>query len=183
MRRVVLIGPGGSGKTTLDRWLERHFELPFTDLDDVFWRPGWQKSAVADFRSDMDRITAQPLWAVAGNHTSARDLLLPRADTVVWLDLPLITVLQRSARRALRQWRTREPICNGNRQTLARIPIGRDALLTYTLRTFHERRRNWPALLAARPHPHIVRLRQQDERSARQHASTVSQAGNTPVDR
>ena len=147
--RIAVIGPSGSGKTSLGRWIEQHLGLPFTDLDDLHWRPGWSEAPLTESRAAVDATTHPPRWVVAGNYAKVRDLIWPRAELIVWLDLPLATVLRRSTARALRQWWTREPICNGNRQTLAHMVIGHDALLLYTLRTFHARRRDWPALLGA----------------------------------
>jgi hypothetical protein len=180
VQRLVVIGASGSGKTTLGRWVERHLGLPFTDLDDVFWRPGWQTAPAEMFRADVDRVSAQPRWVLAGNYSSVRDLIWPRADTLVWLDLPLATVMQRATRRALRQWRNREPICNGNRQTLWQMIQWPDGLLPYTLRNFASRRRTWPHDLAAYPNLAVHRLCNDRQVSAWQRAV---QAGNTPVDR
>lgn len=185
--RIALIGPSGSGKTTLGRFIERELALPFTDLDDLHWRPGWIEAPLEAFRLAVDVVTQRPRWVVAGNYATTRNLVWPRAQAIVWLDLPLATVLRRSALRALRQWWTREPICNGNRQRLAHIVVGRDALLPYTLRSFHARRRDWPALLAAQSAAsglNTVRLRSTEEIAVWQCAvSEAAQAGNTPVDR
>ena len=185
--RIAIIGPSGSGKTTLGRWLERELGLPFTDLDDLHWQPGWREAPLPAFRCAVDDVTRRPRWVLAGNYAPARDLIWPRADAIVWLDLPLATVLRRSALRALRHWWTRERICNGNRQTLAQIIIGRDALLPYTLHTFHARRREWPQLLTAQSAASgvaIYRLLSPRDIDAWQRAlATTAQAGNTPVDR
>lgn len=175
-----MIGASGSGKTTLGRWVERHLGLPFTDLDDVFWRPGWQAAPADVFRSDVDRLTAQPRWVLAGNYGGVRELVWPRADTLVWLDLSLATALRRSTGRALRQWWTRESICNGNAQTLWHLVQWPDGLLPYTLRTFSARRRTWPAEIQAHDHLAAYRLRNEREVAAWQRRV---QAGNTPVDR
>jgi adenylate kinase family enzyme len=155
MQRLVLVGASGSGKTTLGRWVERHLGLPFTDLDDVFWRPGWQKAPVEVFRADVDRLTAQSRWVLAGNYSSARDLIWRRADTLVWLDLPLPLTLWRSTKRVLRQARSGEPICNGNRQTMSALVFGKDPLLWYAIKTVPPRRRQWPRLIAAADHAHL----------------------------
>ena len=185
--RIAIIGPSGSGKTTLGRWVERALGLPFTDLDDLHWRPGWIKAPLDEFRRAVDAVTQRPCWVVAGNYAPTRDLVWPRAAAIVWLDLPLATVLRRSALRALKHWWTREPICNGNRQTLAQIIVGRDALLPYTLHTFHARRREFPALLAAQSAASGVvvhRLHGEAAIAAWQRAmAAAAQAGNTPVDR
>lgn len=182
MLRIAIVGPSGSGKTTLGRWLGQHKGLPFADLDYFFWRPGWTESPIDAFRADVHRITQAERWIVAGNCAKARDLVWPRADTLIWLDLPLPAVMWRATTRALRQWWSAEPICNGNRQTLAHIVNGRDSLLGYTLRTFHARRREWPQALGLPEHASVsvIRLRSAGDVAAWQAAI---QAGNTPVDR
>ncbi|HYM47290.1 MAG TPA: hypothetical protein VES91_02340 [Burkholderiaceae bacterium] len=95
---------------------------------------------------------------------------------------PLLQVLWRSATRAARQWWTAEPICNGNRQTLAQIVNGRDSLLGYTLRTYHARRREWPQLLRLPEHARaaLIHLRSAAEITRWQ---ANNQPGKTPVDR
>lgn len=161
MQRIVVVGASGSGKTTLGRWLSGQLDLPFTDLDDVHWRPGWVESPTAEFRAAVADISRGRCWVTAGNYSEARDLLWPRADTLIWLDLPLAQVLWRTTVRASRQSRNGELICNGNRQTLAALVKPPDSLLGYTLRTFHARRREYSEL-AGRPeymHTAFVRLR------------------------
>lgn len=156
MQRLAMVGASGSGKTTLGRWVEPYLALPFTDLDDVFWRPGWQPAPMEEFRADVERLTARPRWVMAGNYASCRDLVWRRADTLVWLDLPLPLTLWRTSLRVLRQARTREPICNGNRQTIAALLVGKDPLLWYAIKTVPMQRRQWPRLLTAPEHKHLV---------------------------
>jgi hypothetical protein len=185
VQRIALIGPSGSGKTTLGRWLQTTLGTPFTDLDDLHWRLGWVEAPLDAFRRDVDRLAQTPCWAIAGSYAKARDLIWPRADTLIWLDLPLFQVLWRSTSRAVRQWWTAEPICNGNRQTLAQLVNGRDSLIGYTLLTFPQRRREWPRLLAAPEYRHLsqFRLRSHAEVAAWQRAVAAGQSGKTPVDR
>jgi len=185
MQRIAIVGPSGSGKTTLGRWCERELGLPFSDLDDLHWRPGWVEAPLEEFRRDVDACTRAPRWVVVGNYMKASDLVWGRADTLVWLDLGLGRVLWRSAARALRDWRTGDPICNGNRQTLAQIANGPDSLLGYTLRTHARRRREWPALLASDNYRHLraFRLRSPAQVEAWQRAAAGTQAGKTPVDK
>jgi len=182
MQRIVVFGASGSGKTTLGRWLSVQFDLPFTDLDDMYWRPGWIESPIAEFRASVADITHGQRWIVAGNYSNVRDLLWPRADTLVWLDLPLMQVLWRTTVRASRQSWTGEAICNGNRQTLAALVRPPNSLLGYTLRTLHARRRELPALLSQPQHAHatVVRLRHTADVAAWQ---TSVQPGKTPVDK
>jgi hypothetical protein len=182
VNRVAVVGPSGGGKTTLGRWIGTEFGLPFTDLDDVFWRPGWRRAPESEFRAEVERLTGRSRWVLAGNYSAARDLVWPRADTLLWLDLPLPLVLWRTTLRVIRQAATGEPICNGNRQDIRALVFGADPLLAYTLRTNPQRRREWPRLLALPEHAHldVVRLRSAAQVAAWQRRV---QAGKTPVDR
>jgi adenylate kinase family enzyme len=181
-QRLALVGASGSGKTTLGRWAAQHLGLPFTDLDDVFWRPGWQKAPLDVFRAEVDRLTSQPRWVLAGNYSSARDLIWPRADTLLWLDLPLALTLWRSSVRVWRQTRSREPICNGNRQTLSALFFGRDPLLWYAIKTVPVRRREWPLLLAAPEHRHLNIARMKSAAAVRRwQAAALARLGQAHV--
>ena len=182
MRRIVVFGASGSGKTTLARWLSAQLDLPLTDLDDVFWRPGWTESPVSEFRDAVNALTSGDRWVIAGNYSKSRDLLWPRADTLIWLDLPMLQVLWRTTLRACRQSWTGEAICNGNRQTVAALVKPPNSLLGYTLRTFHARKREWPQLLAQAEHAHavVVHLRSAVEVAAWKESV---HPGKTPVDR
>jgi len=182
LQRVCIFGASGSGKTTLGRWLGMRLGLPFADLDDLHWRPGWVEAPEEEFRAAVDRVTASPQWVLAGNYTEVRDLIWPRSDTLIWLDLALPLVLWRTTQRVFRQARSGEAICNGNRQRVAALMLGTDPLLGYTLRTYRARRSEWPAALRLPQHAQakVVRLRTMRDVAAWR---ASIQAGNTPVDR
>ena len=168
MRRIVVFGASGSGKTTLAHWLSKRLALPFTDLDDVFWRPDWNESPVDQFRDAVACLAAGEQWVIAGNYNKVRDLLWPRADTLIWLDLPLMQVLWRTTLRASRQAWTGEAICNGNRQTLAALIKPPNSLLGYTLRHHRARKRDWPVAFRQPQHAHatVIHLCSADEVAA-----------------
>ena len=97
--------------------------------------------------------------------------MLARADTVVWIDLPLHVWLPRLLRRTFRRMRGQEILWNDNKETLRNAFWGRDSLFGYALRAHFDRRRRYPVELAAYP---VIRLRTQDEidRFVRDAAST-----------
>jgi adenylate kinase family enzyme len=96
MRRVVIIGSPGAGKSTLARALGQRTGLPPIHLDVQFWQPGWMMPTMADWRDRLSAIVAEPRWIIDGNYGSALERALPRADLVLWLDYPRRTALRRA---------------------------------------------------------------------------------------
>jgi hypothetical protein len=88
------------------------------------------------------------------------DLVLRRADVVVWLDLPIRAWLPRLVRRTARRIRGDEPVWNDNRESWRTALVGRQSLFAWALRSHFRRRRTWPRELA--PY-RVVRLRSQRE--------------------
>ncbi|MGR3464029.1 AAA family ATPase [Limimaricola sp.] len=104
MKRVMIIGQPGSGKSWLARRMGEITHLPVVHIDQVHWAPGWVERS----RSEKDRLCAEiharPEWIFEGHHSGIFDQRLARADTVIWLDLPVGLRLRRVLWRSLRHW-------------------------------------------------------------------------------
>ncbi|GIW18221.1 AAA family ATPase [Tepidiforma sp.] len=163
-RRVAVYGPSGSGKSTLARALGERLGLPVIELDAVYHaRPGWQDLSREEFRAAVAALLEQHRggWIFEGNYGLVRDLILPRAETVVWLDLPFPVVYGRLARRTVsRSFRGAE-LWNGNRETLRQTFLSRDSMLLWGLTAFRRSRRSIAASLETlrRPGTRLYRLR------------------------
>jgi hypothetical protein len=109
---------------------------------------------------------------IDGNYAGrgARDLVWPRADTVIWLDPPLSVIFTRLFARALRRSRTREELWpgTGNRETLRHQFFSGDSLFLWALKTHRRRRRELPQILARPEHAHLTvhRFRRSEEADA-----------------
>ena len=95
-----------------------------------------------------------------GGYASVRDITWGRADTVVWLDYPMRTVLARWARRTVARIRSREEFwpATGNREGV-RNALRRDGLLWWILSTHGRRRRSMTAAMEERSDLRWIRLR------------------------
>jgi adenylate kinase family enzyme len=158
-----MVGATGAGKSTLARRLADGLGVDFVELDALFWGPGWTPAEPAAFRVRVETATAGPAWVVAGNYGAVRDLLWPRADTIVWLDYRFPLVLGRLAVRTFRRGVTREVLWNGNRESLwehAMVWSPR-SLFHWLFTTYWRYRREFPRLFQEPAHVHarVVRLR------------------------
>ncbi len=101
MKRVVIVGPGGAGKTTLADELGGRTGLRVEHLDEHFWHDGWVETPLLEWRAVQQELFSADAWIADGNYSSTLDERLPRADTVVFCDFPAWRTLPRVARRWL----------------------------------------------------------------------------------
>jgi adenylate kinase family enzyme len=103
-KRIVILGPSGAGKSTLARRIGERVGLAVVHLDAMYWNPGWVPSEVGRFRERIAEAAAGDAWVMDGNYTRHLDLRLPRAEAVIWLDLPRYVYFPRSVWRSLRNF-------------------------------------------------------------------------------
>lgn len=101
MRKVLVIGSSGAGKSVFAARLAERTGLPLIHLDAVYWRPGWIKTPKDEWVRTVDRLLARPRWVMDGNYSGTLDRRIAACDTVVFLDLPRAVCLWRVARRLI----------------------------------------------------------------------------------
>jgi len=162
-RRVAVYGPSGSGKSTLGRELATRLALPVLELDAVFHaHPNWVDLSREEFRERVtEYLDAHPDgWVIEGNYSLVRDLILPHADTAIWIDLPFLTVYRRLAWRTIWRSLTHGELWNGNRETLRQTFLSRDSMLVWGVSAWRRTRSSlYGSLIAARPAARVYRLR------------------------
>jgi len=179
-RRVVVYGPSGSGKTTVGRALATRLQVPFVELDAVFHaRPGWQDLSSEEFRHEVAALLATHAdgWVFDGNYGDVRDLVLPRADSVVWLRLPFPVVYARLVSRTLRRAIVNAELWNGNRESLRQAFLSRDSMLLWGITAWRPHHRAAAVALATLPHGPVYELR--SPRAVRSFLASVVDAGVT----
>ncbi len=169
-KRIIVIGSSSAGKSTLVLRLAEHLGVPFIELDALHWEPGWVEAQRDTFQERV-RLAIEPTsWVMAGNYTEKQQQISwPAADTIIWLDLGLVTVLRRGIRRSWLRWRSRELLFGGeNREDFRehlRLWNPDRSLIAYTLKTHRGRRRRYEAYTRDPRWAHIrfIRLRSAEE--------------------
>lgn len=161
--RINLVGTSGSGKSTLGRKLATLKEIPYVEMDQLFWKPDWQESTDAEFLPKVQRAVAGDHWILDGNyHHRTAAIKWSRAQLVLFVDLSFSHTLYRVTKRAFARALSQREIWpgTGNRESLRRSLLSRDSIIWWTA-THHGLNRHRylaPDLLNDHPQTQLVHL-------------------------
>jgi adenylate kinase family enzyme len=156
--RIAITGASGNGKTTVAAELARRYGLRHVELDALHHGPNWESCGAEVLRERVVAATEGDGWVTDGTyHSMLGDLVLERADTLVWLDLPVPLVMWRLLRRTYRRGRDKTVLWNGNVEPGWRESFG--YLIWPAFRAAFANRRTVPERLARHPHLRVHRLR------------------------
>lgn len=104
--QMIVIGPMGSGKSTLTRKISQKFNIPRLELDRLWFDAGShdclmngctkeEKQLVKEEISKKisDFLSSNNQWIIDGTHSTIRPLLAEKADTVVLIQRPILNRL------------------------------------------------------------------------------------------
>jgi adenylate kinase family enzyme len=131
MRRVAVLGSGGSGKTWLAERIGERLDLPVHELDLLSFAANRSPIPASEFERRQRELVEGERWVIDGNHLPTAPIRLRAADTVVYLDRSTTACLRGLAIRRL----------SGRRSTAGRVPPVTPRFLWYVA-TFRRRRRD-----------------------------------------
>ena len=157
MKRVMINGGPGSGKSTLARALGVSTGLPVYHMDQIHHMPGWEPRPLPEKIKMANAIEAKDEWIFEGGLSSTYENRATRADTLVWIDLPMTLRWFRVVKRLLTGYgKTRPdsaPDCpeKFHRETLA--------FWKWIWDTRHSHRDRLNKLIADHPHLTVIHLK------------------------
>ena len=89
MKRIIVIGSPGSGKSTFSRELNRITNIPLYYLDMLFWREDKSHVDREELIKKTKEVFREDSWIIDGNYGATLKLRLDECDTVFFLDYPL----------------------------------------------------------------------------------------------
>jgi len=102
MKKIVILGRGGAGKSTTAKRLSKITGIPYIELDKYFWKPGLVATPIDEWRKIQQKLTAGDSWIMDGDlgKYDAFEVRMKAADTVIILNFPLYICLYRAIRRS-----------------------------------------------------------------------------------
>jgi len=109
MKRILILGSGGAGKSTLARELGTILDLPILHLDQLFWHSGWVETPREQWIKKVQAKIEKPEWIMDGNYSNTLDIRLAACDTVIFLNMSRWICLRRVLRRSFQYRRKARP--------------------------------------------------------------------------
>ncbi len=103
MKKIIVIGCPGSGKTTFAKKLNEIIGLPLFHLDAIWHKPDRTHISREDFDARLREIFAEDEWIIDGNYASTVEHRIINCDTIFLFDLPTEVCLQGAVERLGRE--------------------------------------------------------------------------------
>ena len=164
-RRICVYGPTGSGKTTLAGQIAQLIGAPHIELDAIFWKPNWVESPLEEFRANVSQALNKcpDGWVCDGNYSKVRDLILPQADTVIWLHMPFRVAFWRLLKRTVARCRDGKLLWGINRESWRQNFLSPNSLILYQITHWSKYSRIRENLEEIPHRARIIELRSQKE--------------------
>ena len=89
MKKIIVIGCPGSGKSTVSRTLHNKTGIPLYHLDMMYWNADKTTVEKSVFLERLSAVLEKDEWIIDGNYGSTMELRMDACDTVIFLDYPL----------------------------------------------------------------------------------------------
>ena len=109
MERILIIGCGGAGKSTLARKMGDILNIPVVHLDKLFWKPNWVETSREEFDALLAQELAKDKWIMDGNFNRTLPERVKHCDTIIYLDFSRVTCLLGVLKRVITTYGTVRP--------------------------------------------------------------------------
>jgi adenylate kinase family enzyme len=99
VKRVLVLGLPGSGKSHLARLLAEQLDVKLVHLDRLFATPSGTNESRPEWNEVMEELILAPEWIIDGHYTDSLPIRLRAADTIIFVDTPVWLCLIRVWRR------------------------------------------------------------------------------------
>lgn len=165
MRRILVYGVTGSGKSTFARRLAERLGRDWVSVDDKTWLPDWQQVPDDEQRRIFSEICAGEEWILDTAYGKWVDIPLARAELILALDYPRWLSLARLLRRTFMRAVDKRPVCNGNTETW-RQTFSRESIIAWHFRSFNRKRQRIHEWAADPDKPQVIIFRHPREAEA-----------------
>jgi adenylate kinase family enzyme len=101
MKKILVIGSSGAGKSTFSRRLGEKTGLKVIHLDVLYWKPNWTESPKDEWKETVENALEGDEWIMDGNYSGTMEMRIKSCDTVIFLDFPRVLCVYRILKRVV----------------------------------------------------------------------------------
>ncbi len=110
MTRIIIIGNGGTGKSTLGEKLGKILNLKVTHLDKMTYKPGWIRVDEGEFRKQLSEIISERNWIVEGwSYHSTLRMRLEASTIIIYLKYSIFICYRNALLRHIKYFYRQNP--------------------------------------------------------------------------
>ena len=109
MKKVLVIGCCGAGKSTFSKTLQSILKLELIHLDQYYHKPNWEEPEKEQWEGIVNNLVKKPSWIMDGNYKGTFDIRFKEADTIIYLDYSILKCLWRVIKRIIKYHGTVRP--------------------------------------------------------------------------
>ncbi|MCO4781141.1 MAG: AAA family ATPase [Candidatus Cloacimonetes bacterium] len=166
MKKINVIGTSGSGKSTFAKKLSKKLNIPYVEMDALFWGKNWSMPNDKVLFERLEKALDQDDWVLDGNYTRTTPIKWKKVDTIIWVDLNIIQTLYQSISRALNRIFTQKELWpnTGNKESFRNL-FSSDSIVWWTIKTYKKNRVKYNTIKSnpAYEHIEIVHLQSRKE--------------------
>ena len=114
MKKILIIGCPGSGKTTFSKKLSEKTKIPLVHLDNIFWCGEWKHITREEFDAKLEAELNKDSWIIDGNYDRTLKKRIEFADTVFFFIFPRSLCLWRATKRVIQNYGKTRDDMGGN---------------------------------------------------------------------
>ena len=109
MKKIIIIGSGGAGKSTLARELGHKMDLPVYHLDALLWKPQWEMTSREEQVMIQEDLFKKESWIIDGNYGGTLEKRIAESDTIIFIDRPRLVCIYQILKRYRQYKHTSRP--------------------------------------------------------------------------
>lgn len=109
MKKILVLGSSGAGKSTFSRRLGECWAIEVIHLDSYYWQPNWVEPPWEKWHEKLNILLQRDAWIMDGNYINSLDFRLKYADSVVFIDFNRYVCLWRCFKRFIQNKGSNRP--------------------------------------------------------------------------
>jgi len=102
LHKILVIGCCGAGKSTFSKKLQAILKLELIHLDQYYHKPNWEEPKKVEWEKRVNNLVQKPSWIMDGNYSETMDIRIKNADTIIYLDYPILKCFWRVIKRVFK---------------------------------------------------------------------------------